>query len=66
MFGPTPEAPAAAWIKGFILPSIAIAACLAGYLLNPSPIWFAAAGFALFVATLGVRRLIEGSRWFHL
>lgn len=65
MFGPMPDRPMVAWLKGLLLPVAAILASLAGYVLNPSPIWFAAAGFGLFVAALGLRRLLEGSRWFH-
>jgi hypothetical protein len=65
MFGPVPDRPAVAWLKGLLLPVAAIVASLIGYLLNSSPIWFAAASFGLFVAALGLRRLLEGSRWFH-
>lgn len=65
MFSPIPDRPLAAWLKGLFLPAAAILACLLGYFLNPSPIWIAAAGFGLFVAALGLRRLLEGSRWFH-
>jgi hypothetical protein len=65
MFGPVPDRPATAWLKGLFLPIAAVLASLAGYVFNQSPIWFAAAGFGLFVAALGVRRLLEGSRWFH-
>jgi hypothetical protein len=65
MFGPVPDRPAVAWLKGLFLPVAAITASLIGHFLNPSPIWFAAAGFGLFVAALGLRRLLEGSRWFH-
>jgi hypothetical protein len=65
MFGSTPDRPLTAWIKGLILPVIVIMSSLLGWLYKPSPVWFAAGGFALFVAALGVRRLIEGSRWFH-
>lgn len=65
MFGPMPDRPVIAWIKGLILPALAVMGSLVAWLYKPSPIWLAAAGFALFVAALGVRRLIEGSRWFH-
>lgn len=65
MFGPVPERPAVAWLKGLFLPVTAVVASLVGYFFNSSPIWFAAASFGLFVAALGLRRLLEGSRWFH-
>lgn len=65
MFGPTPDRPIIAWLKGLLLPVVAVLACAVGFVYKPSPIWFAAAGFGLFVAALGVRRLLEGSRWFH-
>ena len=65
MFGPTPDRPAVAWFKGLFLPTGAVLASLAAWVFTPSPVWLAAAGFGLFVAALGVRRLLEGSRWFH-
>ncbi len=65
MFGPMPDSPMHAWLKGLILPAMVVALSLIGFALNPSPVWVAAAGFALFVAALGLRRLLEGSRWFH-
>lgn len=65
MFGPMPDRPLAAWMKGLILPALVVMACTIGHIAQPSPVWLAGAAFALFVATLGVRRLLEGSRWFH-
>jgi hypothetical protein len=63
MFGGTPDGPVMAWIKGLILPALAVVGCLVAWVFKPSPVWFGAAGVALFAGVLGVRRLIEGSQW---
>lgn len=66
MFGSSPDGPIIAFIKGLILPAIVLVGSLVVWVFKPSPIWLGAAGFAIFVGVLGVRRLIGGSRWFQL
>ena len=65
MFGPMPDTPVRAWLKGLVLPAIVIVGSLGGFFVSPSPVWLATAGFALFVAMLAAPRLMAGSRWFH-
>jgi hypothetical protein len=66
MFGSTPDRPVVALLKGVILPIACLPASAVGFIMRPTPVWFAVAGFALFLAVLGIRRLISGSHWYQL
>jgi hypothetical protein len=66
MFGNTPDRPVVALLKGVILPVAMLPASVLGFVMRPTPVWFAVAGFALFLLVLGVRRLMSGSHWYQL